>query len=58
MMFRPSLFTMVYLVIGVVVAAVNDYFDSLSTVGRVVSAVVAVVLWPLVLIGFEIQISR
>jgi ABC-type Na+ efflux pump permease subunit len=57
-MFRPSLFTMVYLVIGVVVAAVNDYFDSLSTVGKVVSAIVAVVLWPLVLIGFEIQISR
>jgi hypothetical protein len=57
-MFRPSLFTMVYLVIGVVVAAANDYFDSLSTVGRVVSAIVAVVLWPLVLIGFDIQISR
>ncbi|HZB23553.1 MAG TPA: hypothetical protein VE444_06870 [Gaiellaceae bacterium] len=57
-MFRPSLFTMVYLVIGVVVAAANDYFDSLGTVGRVVSAIVAVVLWPLVLIGFDIQISR
>lgn len=58
MVFRPSLFSMVYLAIGVVVAAVNDYFDSLSTVGRVVSAIVAVILWPLVLIGFEIQISR
>jgi hypothetical protein len=58
MIFRPSLFTMVYLVIGVVVAAANDYFDSLSTVGRVVSAIVAVVLWPLVLIGFDIQIAR
>jgi hypothetical protein len=57
-MFRPSLFTMVYVVIGVVVAAVNDYFDSLSTVGRVVTAILAVILWPLVLIGFEIQVSR
>jgi hypothetical protein len=57
-MFRPSLFTMVYLVIGVVVAAANDYFDSLGTVGRVVSAIVAVALWPLVLIGFDIRISR
>ena len=57
-MIRPSLFTTVYLVVGVVVAAANDYFDSLGTVGRVVSAVVAVVLWPLVLIGFEISIAR
>jgi len=57
-MFRPSLFTTVYLVIGVVVAAVNDYFDSLETFGRVISAVLAVALWPLVLLGFDIQVSR
>jgi hypothetical protein len=55
---RPSLFTLVYVVIGVVVAAVNDYFDSFGTIGRVLSAIFAVVLWPLVLIGFDIRISR
>jgi len=57
-MLRPSLFTTVYVVIGVVVAAVNDYFDSLETFGRVISAVLAVALWPLVLLGFDIQVSR
>ncbi len=55
---RPSFVSLVYVVIGVVVAAVNDYFDSLGTVGKVISAVLAVVFWPLVLIGFDIQVSR
>lgn len=48
----------VWLVIGVVVAAVYDYFDSLGTVGKVLTAVAAVVLWPLLLFGFDITIQR
>jgi uncharacterized transporter YbjL len=55
---RPPLLGLLWLVIGVGVAAANDYFDSVSTVGRVLSAIVAVLLWPLVLIGFDIRISR
>jgi hypothetical protein len=58
-MFRaPSWLGIVWLVVGVAVAAINDYFDDLDTVGRVLSAVVAVLLWPIVLLGFDIQISR
>jgi hypothetical protein len=48
----------VYLLVGVVVAAVNGYFANLGAVGRVLSAVAAVLLWPIVLLGFEVQISR
>jgi hypothetical protein len=48
----------VWFVIGVVVAAVYDYFDSLGTVGKVLTAVAAVVLWPLLLFGFDITIQR
>jgi hypothetical protein len=44
--------------VGVVVAAVQDYFDSLGTTGRVLTAVAAVVLWPILLFGFDISISR
>ena len=55
---RPSLLGLVWLVVGVAVAAANDYFDSVGTAGRVLSAVVAVLLWPLVVIGFDIRISR
>jgi hypothetical protein len=48
----------VWLVIGVVVAAIYDYFDELSTVGQVLTAIAAVAVWPILLFGFEIQISR
>jgi hypothetical protein len=49
---------LLWIVIGVVVAAVYDYFDTLGTLGRILSAVAAVVLWPLLLFGFDITIQR
>jgi uncharacterized membrane protein YkvI len=58
-MFRaPTWLGVVWVVVGVAVAAVNDYFDNLETVGRVISAIVAVILWPLVLLGFDITVRR
>jgi hypothetical protein len=47
-----------WIVVGVVVAAVYDYFDSLGTAGRVLTAIVAVLFWPMLLFGFDVQISR
>ena len=55
---RPSFFVMAWIVVGVVVAATNDYFDHLDTAGAIASAIVAIVLWPLLLLGFDIRISR
>lgn len=46
----------VYLVIGLVVAAQHDYFAHLDTASRILSAVLAVVLWPLVLAGVHLAI--
>jgi hypothetical protein len=57
-MFRPSIVTIVWVVVGVIVAAGQDYFDSLNTAGRVLTAIAAVILWPLLLFGFDIRISR
>jgi uncharacterized membrane protein YkvI len=58
-MFRaPSWLGIVWLIVGVAVAAINDYFDNLNTVGRVISAILAVVIWPLVLLGFDITVRR
>jgi hypothetical protein len=58
-MFRaPSFLGIVWIVVGVAVAAVNDYFDSLGTVGRIISAILAVFLWPIVLLGFDITVRR
>ena len=47
----------IYLVLGVIVAAVYHYFDHLSTLGRLLSALIAVLVWPLVLLGVHIQIG-
>jgi hypothetical protein len=54
----PSFLAVVWIVVGVVVAAIYDYFDSLGTVGRVLTAIAAVLAWPLLLFGFDIRISR
>jgi len=55
---RPSLLLLVWIVVGVVVAAIYDYFDSLGTAGRVLTVIAAVLLWPLLLFGFDVRISR
>jgi hypothetical protein len=46
-----------YLVIGLLVAAQHSYLAHLDTVGRVLSAIVAVVLWPLVLLGVHLTMT-
>lgn len=52
-----SIGAIVYFVLGVIVAASQNYFDQLSTLGRVASALLAVLLWPLLLLGIDIRIS-
>lgn len=55
---RALFIPIVWIVIGVVVAAVYDYFDNLGALGKVLTAIAAVLLWPLLLFGFDISISR
>ncbi len=57
-MFRPSFLGIVYLVIGVAVAASYDYFERLNTARQILSAVLAIVLWPLVLLGIDLHLRR
>jgi hypothetical protein len=40
-----------YILVGVVVAASNHYFTHLGALKPILSAVLAVLLWPLVLLG-------
>ena len=48
---------LVYLVIGLVVAANYNYFDHLGSAKPIISAVIAVVLWPLILFGVNLHIK-
>jgi hypothetical protein len=54
---RTSVLFVLYIIIGVAVAAGNDYFDHLDKLKPVVSGVLAVLLWPLVLLGVNLQIK-
>lgn len=53
---RSSAAGVVYLVVGAVVAATHDYFAHIDTLKQVLSAVLAVVLWPLILIGIDLHV--
>lgn len=48
---------LVYIVIGVVVAAGNQYFEHLDALKPIASAVIAVLLWPLVLLGINLHLK-
>ena len=53
----PSLFTLIYLAIGVFVAADHKYFKNVNDIEAVLSAILAVVLWPLVLFDVNLRIN-
>ncbi len=56
-LFPRRLLLIVYLVVGVVVAASKDYLENLDTAKRLVSALLAVVLWPLLFLGIDLHID-
>jgi hypothetical protein len=52
-----NLLGLIYVAIGIFVAASKDYFENLDTVKRVLSALLAIVLWPLLLLGIDLHIK-
>jgi len=55
---RINLLGLTYLIVGVVVAATHHYFRHLHHVRPIASALLAVILWPLVLLGVDLHIHR
>jgi hypothetical protein len=47
----------IYIIIGVIVAAGHHYFEHLDAVRPIASAVLAVLLWPLVLLGVSFHLK-
>jgi hypothetical protein len=46
---------MIYLPVGVVVAATHDYFQNVDTIKEVVSTILAL-LWPLLFLGITLHV--
>jgi hypothetical protein len=55
---RPgvSVILLVYLVAGAIVAATHHYWSNLHTLKQIGSALLATVLWPLILVGINLHI--
>lgn len=51
-----SLGVVVWIVVGLVVAANNDFLDDLGSLERILSAILAVAVWPLVLLDIHFGI--
>jgi hypothetical protein len=54
---RMWLVIIVYLVIGVLVAASHHYFAHIGGLRSLASAILAVLLWPLVLLGISLHLK-
>jgi len=54
---RFSVGFVLWIIVGVIVAAGHHFFDNLGTVSGFLSAVAAVLLWPLILLGVHIKIE-
>jgi hypothetical protein len=54
----PSLLVIVWVGIGVAIAATHDYFENVNGWRGVLSAIFAIFLWPLVLLGINLHIKK
>lgn len=54
--FIRSAFVLAFVIIGVLVAQSHHYFRHLDAVKPIASAVLAVVLWPIVLLGANLHL--
>jgi hypothetical protein len=53
---QVSLGVVVWIVVGLIVAANNDFLDDLGSLERILSAILAVAVWPLVLLDIHFGI--
>ena len=56
MFLSRRLLLVLYLAIGVVVAASKDYLQDVDTARQLASALLAIVLWPLLLLGVDLRL--
>jgi uncharacterized membrane protein YesL len=53
---RHSIIGLIYIIIGIFVASDHHYLNNLDSLARVVSAILAIALWPLVLFDANLHV--
>jgi hypothetical protein len=51
-----TLIAIAYLIAGLIVAANENYLRELESARQIISAILAIVLWPLVLFGVDLHV--
>lgn len=54
---RISIGSIIYIVIGLIMASNRGYLGDLGTVSNFLSAILAIALWPLLLLGVNLRIA-
>lgn len=53
---RFSIGSVIYIIVGVIVASNMGYLASLGSISSILSALLAVALWPLLLLGINLHL--
>lgn len=53
---RLRLTSAIWLIVGIILASTHHYFKHVDAIKPIVSAVLAVLLWPLLLLGVNLHI--
>jgi hypothetical protein len=54
---RPTLGSIIWLIVGILLASSHHYLTHVDKLKPVVSALLAVILWPLLLLGINLHIK-
>jgi hypothetical protein len=54
---RIGLLGLVYILVGAFVAGTHDYFQEVNGIADVISALLAIFLWPLVLLDVSLRLG-
>ena len=57
MLLPRKLLGLIYVAVGVFLAYSKDYLENIDTLKRVASAALAILLWPLLLLGVDLRIK-
>lgn len=54
---RHSIFLVIYIIIGIITASNRGYLVGLGSIGHILSALLAIILWPLILLGVNLHLN-
>jgi hypothetical protein len=57
MLLPRKLLGLIYIAIGIFLAASKDYLENLDTLKQILSALLAILLWPLLLLGVDLHVK-